>query len=326
MRTRFFTLRSGALTFSAGVLTVNFPIKTRNNARCAIIGIGYDANDPQDSLMVAITSFVVGSRQYVQGDNGGVILGLLAQGAEPAGTSSQNAFASNPYFPCSGQLGEGGNGIPLPGGGMAGGILLQGGEQITISLAEIEAGANPINQLVLYCVQFDDAPADSLRRQGKLSPEQLELESWWERFVKGIGQIYFHGSTAAHGSAVILNTQIQQRLRPPFNRRVRRLEIRGEKTTTTAVAEDNFADDFAIVSADTQNAHMPSSNPAPCRTVFGHAHLRYSAALVVDIELGGQTLIDYSGPAPGADMVVRLTGIYEGQDESLPALCGPTAF
>jgi hypothetical protein len=62
------------------------------------------------------------------------------------------------------------------------------------------------------------------------------------------------------------------------------------------------------------------------RTVFGHAALQYPSALAVDLEDGGRNVIQYSGPDPGADMVVRLTAIHEGVDGNLPFLCGPNPY
>lgn len=326
MNVRGFQLRSGTISFTSGAVTLQMPRRTRGTSRCAIVGITYDADDPQDGLLVAITSFQVGARQYVQGDNGGVILGLLAGSAVPLGTGSGNAWAQFPYFPCSRQIGPdgaiAGNGIPLPGNKFAGGILIKGGELITISLAEVQAGSNPINQIVLHCVQFDDGPSDADRKAGKFDPV---LEKFWDDFAnKGIGQVYFQGSTITCPNGSVINTQVQQIIHHPYTIRTRRLEIRGEKTTTTAVAEDNFADDSVMVSTSTENNH--ELDPVSARTVFGNAALQYPGALTVDLEDGGRNVIQYSGPDPGADMVVRLVAIHEGVDEQLPFLCGPNPY
>lgn len=326
MNIRGFQLRSGTITFTSGAVTLQMPRRTRGLSRTAIVGITYDAVDPQDGLLVSINSFQVGSRQYVQGDAGGVILGMIAGSAVPLGTGSGNAWAQFPYFPCSKFVDiDGtirGNGIPLPSGKFAGGILIKGGELIQISLAEVQAGSNPIRQIVLHCVQFDDAPSDADRKAGKFDPA---LEAFWDDFAnRGIGQVYFQGSTITCANGAVINTRVEQIIHHPYTIRTRRLEIRGEKTTTTAVAEDNFADDSVLVSTSTENNH--ELDPVSARTVFGHAALQYPSALAVDLEDGGRNVIQYSGPDPGADMVVRLTAIHEGVDGNLPFLCGPNPY
>lgn len=325
MNVRFFDMKSGTITFASGVVTLQMPRRTRDKSRTAIIGITAIAVDPQDVLLVNLTQFNVGSRQYVQGDVGGVSLGVIAQGAVPLGTNSGNAWAQFPYFPCSRQVNPdgtvSGHGIPLPGGKFAGGILVRGGELITISLAEVQAGSNPISQIVLHFAQFDDAPSAAQIAAGDYDPA---LEAFWENFSKGYGQIHFHGSTVTTPNGAVVNTRVDQIIHSPYTCRVRRLEYRGLKTSATAVVESTFALESVIVSTDTENNHQV--DPVGTRTVIGHAALQFPGALMVDLYDGGHSLIQYSGPDPGADTVTRLVGIFEGQPDNQKFLCGPNAF
>lgn len=310
MQLRFFQIPC-TISYAAGVGTVTVPRACRPGARAAIIGLAYEADDPEDALLNTITRFNVGARQHVQGD--GVVLGLICPGAQPVNTSSADDWGAPAYFPASQRMDGAGEGIPLPGGGFAGGIPLIGSERIDIALAEVSAGNNAVARLTLLCVQFPDKGVDP------------KADAFWDRFaVKGVGAIHFHGSNITHSNGVVLRTTVEQEVHSPYQRKVRRLGLYGEKTTTTAVAEDNFADDSVQVYSSTEKKHQVTAVGA--RTVIGHAALWYPGAVEVDLHDGGKSLIDYSGPNPGADMVVRLAAIYQGMADDEPFLCGPDPF
>lgn len=314
---RYFELSSNPLVYTGGQCIFTMPRRTNAKARAAVIGISpnqISAGGIVRTLNNAITQFSIGGRDYHQGDP--VPLALLAGGAIAApdqftalGVLQDNA---RNYFP--------GEFFPLSDGSRCSGLMLNGNEQIQITLQQPGVlTTQPLAGVTLHCVEF---PKDNRIPAGL----QKEIDTMWDQFQSGIGQCFWIGTSLNVVAATAFQQLLQAQIQQPHNQRVRRREVRGAQIdpATGNCVETDFAQGFAQLSANNQPPN--SDGLAPMRNVIGHGSLNWRDQSDVDLDRNDFSMALVSEAAPTVTSNLRLAHIFEGVQRGTPTLCGPGVF
>lgn len=311
---RGFTLTSNVLGYNAAMnADVFFSSRLQPNTRAGIIGFGFDAVDLTAGLTHSLDRFEVAGRIVKQGDR--LPFGLLASGAVPVvgGTELENLQARFP-----------GSRIPLSDGKYCSAILLNGRENIRMTLTNLDPapGAPLIRTVQLYCVEFP--------RGAYPAGLQARIEELWDQFKSGIGQFHcFSNQYALLAGATALQVQLENMVNPPHSQNSRRMEARGLELDDGApglVSESTFRAATAQFFGSTQTAH--SNGGVPARSILGHANLHHRDQIADDYERDSRSIALFTHPANL--LASNLTGFvvtcFEGTDRQGIKLCGPSVF
>lgn len=312
---RPFTLRSNGITYTANRATVVFPTVPKGEARCAIVGARGRPRGANAATIgtwsTLLASFVVGGRQYVQGD--AFPLALIDGGAVPLtapfGIPTTNYFLGSQFV--------------LPRGSMGAGIAYGPNDEVRMVLDRFDADSF-VDEIELDCVQFPDDPRD---------PANVVYERAKQR---GIGEPFFVGQrvTGWRAAGAVLNLEIAPQ--PPTATVLRRQGVRG--AVLAAATGSPVSTEIGAITARTFNnlqaqlftaQQRPAMNGAPsARSIIGLPG--YDPATgIVDLgrsERATLRVVFAGTSAANADRDLFFVHMFEGRDEGAPRLDAANAI